>query len=477
MKNRHMLNRIMAVILAAVLALPVSIFAADDMSPEAELQAETAAPASELVMNDESLEEEYSDSDIDSLVHGLEPKIEFLENVTIEENPSGTVEINWDEYDEAVFYEISSPKINSGSALRIKENSHTFTGLEHGVVYDFVIVALDWNERVIAQSAVSIETAAFKVSFIESLYRTLRSMTVTPKSKLNCNLTSMIGESDSGYAVVQGGCTDGTYAYYLMVSSSTQHGRVLKVRISNNSVVARSGVLNTWHGNGMTYDSKRKKLAVIAREHRKQEITIIDAQTLKITRQGNVKYNYYAKSSSFNSAQQEKGLAAIAYVEKYDCYIVLQRIYHNLIIFDPDTFEAIGLVYTTITDAYPGTYQAMDADEKYVYLLLSYYNKDGKVQKDNLILALDWNSENLLPVANGSKSKDPKFVEKPWYCNNNKSGRPDAAIRLNTAYEAENIYHTTDKDGKERFYLSEYYGHYYNSKFRRDNYVYYLGII
>ena len=103
-------------------------------------------------------------------------------------------------------------------------------------MYDFVIVALDWNERVIAQSAVSIETVPFRVSFIESLYRTLRSMTVTPKSKLNGNLTSMINEDDDGYAVVQGGCTDGTYAYYLMVSSSTQHGRVLKVRISNNSV-------------------------------------------------------------------------------------------------------------------------------------------------------------------------------------------------------------------------------------------------
>lgn len=475
-----MLNRIMAVILAAVLALPVSAFAADEVSPEAELQAEPAALASELATDDESQETEYPDSDtesIDSLVEKLEPKIGLLENVTIDENPSGTVDISWDEYDGAYFYEISSPKINNGSAIRMKGTSHTFTGLEHGVVYDFVIVALDWNERVIAQSAVSIETVPFRVSFIESLYRTLRSMTVTPKSKLNGNLTSMINEDDDGYAVVQGGCTDGTYAYYLMVSTSTQHGRILKVRISNNSVVARSGVLNTWHGNGMTYDSKRNKLVVIAREHRKQEITLIDARTLKITRQENVKYNYYANSSSFTRTHQERGLAAIAYVEKYDCYIVLQRNYHNLIIFDPDTFEAIGLVYTTITAAFPGTYQAMDADEKYVYLLLSYYNDGDQVQKDNVILALDWNSENLLPVANASKSKDPKYVENPWYCNNNKSGRPDAVIRLNTNHEAENIYHTTDKNGNEHFYLSEYYGHYVNSRYKRDNFVYYLGIL
>lgn len=481
MKKEHMLNRIMAVILAAVLALPVSVFAVDEVSPEAELQAEPAAPASELAADEEDQETEQPGAVIDSLVEDLEPMIGFLENVTIDENPSGTVEINWNEYDGAVYYEISSPKINNGSAIRMKGTSHTFTGLEHGAVYDFVIVALDWNERVIAQSAISIETVPFRVSFIESLYRTLRSMTVTPEIKLNWNLTSMINEDNDGYAVVQGGCTDGSYAYYLMVSTSTQHGRVLKVRISNGSVVARSGVLNTWHGNGMTYDSKRNKLVVIAREHRKQEITLIDARTLKITRQENVKYNYYANSNYFTRTHQERGLAAIAYVEKYDCYIVLQRNYHNLMIFDPDTFEAIGLVYTTITEAFPGTYQAMDADEKYVYLLLSYYNDGDQVQEDNVILALDWNSENLLPVANASKSKDPKYVEKPWYCNNNKSGRPDAVIRLNTAHEAENIFHTTDKNGNEKFYLSEYYGHYVRSNgrtyFKRDNFVYYLGIL
>ena len=307
---------------------------------------------------------------------------------------------------------------------------------------------------------------------------------------LGINLRKMLGEPFNGYAVVQGGCTDGTYAYYLMVSTATQKGRVLKVKISNNQVAARSGILNTWHGNGMTYDSKRKKLVVIAREHRKQEITVIDANTLKITRQGNVKYNNYANagkdsfnkthqehSDSFNKTHQEQGLAAIAYVPKYDCYIVLQRVYHNLMIFDPDTFEAIGMVRTDITSLYPGTYQAMDADEKYVYLLLSPYDRNGKVQRYNVIVALDWNSENLLPVVNASKSKDPKYVAKPWYCNNNGSGKPDAAIRLNTPYEAENIYHTTDKLGREHFYLSEYYGHYKGKYYKRDNFVYDLGVI
>lgn len=322
--------------------------------------------------------------------------------------------------------------------------------------------------------------AEYRVHFNESRYRTLKSRSVKAKN-LKINLRKMIKEKSSGYSVVQGGCTDGKYAYYLMVSSWTQKGRVLKVRLKNNKVVKRSEILNVHHGNGMAYDSKRRKLVVIAREHRKQEITLIDARTLKITRQENVKYDRYesAGSDSLSRTHQKQGLAAIAYVKKYDCYIALERKYHHLLIFDPDTFQAIGMVKTNISDKYPGTYQAMDADAKYVYLLISYYYKGGKLQPYNKILALDWNSENLLPVVNAEK----RCVKDAWYCKNDGSGKIDAAIRVRTKYEAENIYHTTDKRGRAHFYLSEYRSSYaYNKKegyyyIKRDGRVYDLGII
>ena len=325
------------------------------------------------------------------------------------------------------------------------------------------------------------------VTFDESLYRIVSSRSVKAKKIKSIELRTMIKEKNDGYSVVQGGCTDGKYAYYLMVSSYTQNGRILKVNIKNNKVIKRSKILNTWHGNGMTYDSKRKQLVVIAREHRKQELTVIDARTLNITRQEDVKYDYYesAEKDSLSKTHQRQGLAAIAYVKRYDCYVALERTYNNLLFFDPDTFEAIGIAYTDVLKDYPGTYQAMDADDKYVYLLLSYYNKGRKVQPYNLILALDWNSENLLQVVN----KELVCVPEAWNCNNDGSGKPDAVIRIKSKYEAENIYHTTDKTGSEHFYLSEYYGRYAYKKvkvngkkkkqlyFKRSGYVYDLGII
>ncbi len=313
--------------------------------------------------------------------------------------------------------------------------------------------------------------------------RRLTSRVIKPRKRLKADLAKLM-KSNKGYDIVQGGCTNGKYAYYLMVSSKTQKGRVLKVKLKNHKVVKRSKVLRTWHGNGMAYDSKRKKLVVIAREHRKQEITVIDAKTLKITRQQNVKYDYFAGAGkdSLWSVHQRQGLAAIAYVKKYDVYVALERVYHNLLIFDPDTFEAIGMVFTEIPDAYPGTFQAMDADEKYVYLLMSSYQKNPAAQPYNLIVALDWNSECLMPVTRG----EVPFIEKGWYCHNSGNGAPDAVIRLRTKHEAENIYHTTDKSGRAHFYLAEYYNKPVYKKsgkkkklryYKRKDYVYDLGII
>lgn len=502
--DKRFTAKILALVLAVTIAFPGTAFAADETGgaladgvPAIGLEAENTeggAENTEQVTGDpedlsEGTTEEGSEPEVlpqenaepSDTEEPAEPagdgeaEIAVLAGLTAEENPTGTVELTWEAFEGAAYYEASSPQINDGEAARAEECVQSFSGLDHGAAYDFIVTAFDENGEALAQSAVSIDTVAYRINFDESYWRVLKNRKIKPR-KFGINLTKMIKEPYSGYAVVQGGCTDGTYAYYLMVSSKTQKGRVLKVRIKGNKVVKRSKILKTWHGNGMAYDSKRKKLVVIAREHRKQQITVISAKTLKVTKQKNVKYNYDidAGSSRLSARYKQSGLAAIAYVKKYDCYIAFERVHHNLLFFDPDSFECIGLAYTDFDDKYPGKFQAMDADNKYVYLLLSYENRK---QPYNLILAIDWNSENLLPVVNASKSKDLPYVPKYWKCSNDLSGKPDAVIRIRTPHEAENIYHTTDKKGKEHFYMAEYYGHKVRGRYRRDNYVYDLGII
>jgi hypothetical protein len=369
---------------------------------------------------------------------------QIMESFRITENTDARISFAWDPVDTAAYYVIYL----DGREFRIDDTedcTYTFTGLEG--IHGFRIEAMSSDgERLTGSESFRVMT------FSEDVRRAMSSRTLGARN-LGINLRKMLGEGTGGYAVSQGGCTDGTYGYYLMVSSSNQKGRILKTRLSDNKVVKTSGVLNIHHGNGMAYDSKRKQLVVVARESRKQELTVIDANSLTVKRQENVRYNNYrgAVSGSLSSVHQTRGLAAIAYSERYDVYLALEREFHNILIFDPDTFEAKGIIFTTITAKYPGTYQAMDADDRYVYLLLSYYNKS---QPYNMVLALDWNSENLLDVINDpSKS----YAEKGWYCGNRGDGIPDAAIRINTPYEAENIYHINGADGRAHFYISEYY--------------------
>lgn len=273
----------------------------------------------------------------------------------------------------------------------------------------------------------------------------------TPKP-LGINLRKMLGEKHSGYSVSQGGCTDGTYAYYLMVSSYNQKGRVLKTRISDNEVVARSDVIDICHGNGMALDTKRNRLVVVGREGRRNELTIINVGNTEAAKPifGGHYYVNYPYSSKWTSSKKTfdgYGLSAISYIEKYDCYIALQRKTHDLLVLDPN-FRVIGLIGTKITEKYPGTYQAIDADDRYVYMLLSYYSSK---QPYNIILVLDWHSENL----NDYAAKSVAFVEKPWKCGTD--GRPSAALRTYTPFEAENLYHVDQGDGTARFYLTEYH--------------------
>ena len=275
---------------------------------------------------------------------------------------------------------------------------------------------------------------------------------------LGINLRTMLGESNDGYAVAQGAATDGTFAYYMMASSSNQKGRIVKVNLSNSADYAVGPVIDIHHANGMTYDSKRGQLVAVGYGAWRQQLSFIDPYYLTLVSQQDINYPYDIEGVD-NDAKQN-GIAAIAYIQKYNVYVARSRGRNNGVgnsffnndiwVINADNLNVIGHVYAHVTGKYPETYQAMDADEKYVYYLLS----PGSGQSKNIILCLDWDSENLLPVLNGEK----EYVEYTWNANNNDSGDPDAVMTIPIAHESEGLFHTTDANGKPCFYVSEYYG-------------------
>ncbi len=307
------------------------------------------------------------------------------------------------------------------------------------------------------------------------IVRTLSGTPGVPANYMNQSLRTMIGEGNGGYAVAQGSATDGTYAYHVMASSVTQNGRIVKVNLSNPADYKAGPVINLHHANGMTYDSKRGLLVAVGYGAYRHQLTFINPDTLQIESQPTLKYTYAKNFSGMATNAENNGIAAIAYVPKYDVYVARSRgkvdgvpnstrsAVNNIWVFDAESLEAIGHIFTRITSDYPETYQSMDADERYVYFLLS----PGDGQKKNIILALDWNSENLLPVVNG----DAEYVDHMWYCNNNGTGRPDAVIQIPVGRESEGLFHTTDSDGNAHFYVTEYYGrNHYTTKVVTEKY-------
>ena len=307
------------------------------------------------------------------------------------------------------------------------------------------------------------------------IVRTLSGTPGVPANYMNQSLRAMIGESNGGYAVAQGSATDGTYAYHVMASSVTQNGRIIKINLSNPADYKAGPVINLHHANGMTYDSKRGLLVACGYGGYRHQLTYINPDTLQIESQPTLKYTYAKNFSGMAANAENNGIAAIAYVPKYDVYVARSRgkvdgvpnstgsAKNNIWVFDAESLEAIGHIFTKVSSAYPETYQSMDADERYVYFLLS----PGDGQKKNIILALDWNSENLLPVING----DADFVDHMWYCNNDGTGKPDAVIQIPVGRESEGLFHTTDSNGNSHFYVTEYYGrNHYTTKVVTEHY-------
>ena len=390
-----------------------------------------------------------------------EPEIQNI-TVSIAENRDDSMKVTWTPVEGAVTYTVTKEvcsaynagqTFSEGDAIaETADTEYTFRKLFPGRRYTFSVSAADAEGRVTGTTETPVSTQPV-ITPVSRRGRSSRTLGVSRMKFANggTNLRSYAGEGHAGYAVVQGGCTDGTYAYYLMVSSYNQRGKIVKVRMSDRAIVKKSAKLDIWHGNGMTYDSRRHQLVISSRDdpsdgvYRKQQLTCVDADSLTIIggRQKNVSYSYFASDN-----RRSYGIASVAYIAKYDVYIADQRQTHDLMVIDPETFQVMGMIGTRITGKYPGVYQGMDGDEQYAYLLLS---SDGNTQRNNLILAMDWNS-SLLIDGSGHRRQ---FYNGTWNCSNNM--QPAAVYRLNTPYEVENIYHTTDASGRTHFYLSEYF--------------------
>lgn len=441
---------------------------AEETSVDTESKAEETA--SEPVLEEAAPEEAASEAVSDEKVAPEEPAQTQLADISVKAaGDENFITAVWSSVEGAAYYIVYLDASTTGEKVEANaERRWIFKNVSDGRhsvrVEAYRVKANAEGTEPAAQTQVA-EYELFAQGTAENINSSIRPKLRsggTGVSYTGLSLRPLIGEGNGGYAVAQGAATDGNRNYFLMVSSTTQDGRIVVTNKESNTYLGCSGVLDISHGNGMTYDTKRNRLVVVGCKGTRNKLFFIDPNNSFNVTIADLKYDNVDKMSGLPAGAQKNGIAAIAYIKEYDVYVARSRGYdkdypetisetkNDIWVFDAKTLEAIGHVYVTISGDYPGTYQSMAADEKYVYYLLS----PGTRQPNNIILALDWNSEMLLPVRNGETT----FVNKMWYANNNGSGKEDAVLTIPISHESEGLLFTTDTKGNANFYVSEYYG-------------------
>lgn len=180
-----------------------------------------------------------------------------------------------------------------------------------------------------------------------------------------------------GYFVMQGGCTDGTYAYVILegqvvevdgVLQNTAH-KIFKVDMTTWEIVGESKPLLLGHGNSITYNSKTNQLIVSNYNPDPREITFVDPDKLTIT--GNKILN--------------QNITGIAYNATYDQYVVANGS-AQFSILDAEFNE---VAYVEGHNIGMGT-QDIDCDDNYIYV-----GNSGVVSNPGVevVKVYDWNGE------------------------------------------------------------------------------------
>lgn len=89
---------------------------------------------------------------------------------------------------------------------------------------------------------------------------------------------------DGGYRTMQGGGTDGQYAYYGMINGETDSAYLFKFEIASWTLVAQSELLPLYHSNDITYDAVNHRLVISSctEKHDWKGICTVDPDTLEV---------------------------------------------------------------------------------------------------------------------------------------------------------------------------------------------------
>ena len=285
--------------------------------------------------------------------------------------------------------------------------------------------------------------------------RTTKATALSKKKKV-FEIRSWAKQNMYQYDTLQGSCTDGKYAYYLLNYKKVSKCKIVKVKRSTLKVVKVSAPLAVAHGNDMTYDSDRRRLVIVHSTGKDPKaLTSVNPNTLTVTESKHIKIPNKLAGGSVSDAKGATAFTGLAYSSGRKEYAVLLSHNYNFVILDSN-LEPVSYVKVKKKNNY--TVQGIDATDDYI--LVAQSPKSSK-QKYNIITVYDW---------------DGNYISK---------------INVKKGYEIESIYHVGSKyyAGFYRSYYKTYYKNVVKKvkvkgktkkkkvkvkyrKYQRDNYVY-----
>lgn len=206
---------------------------------------------------------------------------------------------------------------------------------------------------------------------------------------------------EGDYCVLQGGCTDGRYAYLALENQRmVREGRsafaecvLAKVDLSSWQVVAKSASLPINHGNDLAFNPRTGRLLVVHCEGRPNHISFIDPETLEILETREYFHSVYG----------------IAYNEGRDQYVLAVKGAYDFAIFDRD-FQLLRYVKGVDTRFVK---QGIDCDDEFIYFSMS---------EKNAIACYDWagNYRGVYAVQGCDREVENLFhVGEEWFISYN----------------------------------------------------------
>ena len=186
------------------------------------------------------------------------------------------------------------------------------------------------------------------------------------------DLREAAGQSLYGYDTLQGACANDGYMYYTLYDRNKEKCRIVKAELSSLDVVKVSAPLPIYHGNNLTYNTKKNLILATCCEVKTKRAVFIDPATLTVVSRKDIKLKR-SKKIPKSVVRGYKGFTAIAYNEKHDCYVGRLRKNNNVIIFDGN-LNPVRYVKLKGKKTYLLS-QGMESEGDYIYDVRSFKGK------------------------------------------------------------------------------------------------------